>query len=79
MQEPDGILDQYRQALKGADEKLQLALNQFIKVTKRFVWKFETGEFSEILANIGLSNAVFNSNTAQANPKHFKTTKSVLK
>jgi hypothetical protein len=59
MQKPDGPLVQYRLALNGAAEKLQPSKNPFVKVTKRFVWHFQKGEFSEILGKIGRSKAAF--------------------
>ncbi len=59
LQKPDGPLEMYRSALKSAEEKLEPSKNPFAKVTKRFVWYFQKGEFTEILAKIGRSKATF--------------------
>ncbi len=40
MQTPGGLLEMYRSALKGAEEKLQPAKNPLVKVTKRLGWHF---------------------------------------
>src|SRR5947207_1218874 len=59
LQKPDGPLEVYRSALKSAEEKLEPSKNPFAKVTERFVWYFQKGEFTEILAKIGRSKATF--------------------
>jgi hypothetical protein len=59
LQKPDGPLELYRSALKSAEEKLEPSKNPFAKVTERFVWYFQKGEFTEILAKIGRSKAIF--------------------
>jgi hypothetical protein len=59
LQKPDGPLELYRSALKSAEEKLEPSKNPFAKVTGRFVWYFQKGEFTEILAKIGRSKAIF--------------------
>jgi hypothetical protein len=59
LEEPDGPLELYRSALKSAEEKLKPSKNPFAKVTERFVWYFQKGEFTEILANIGRIKAIF--------------------
>lgn len=59
LQKPDGPLELYRSALKSAEEKLEPSKYPFAKVTERFVWYFQKGEFNEILAKIGRSKANF--------------------
>jgi hypothetical protein len=59
VQKPDGPLERYRSALKDVENKLQPSKNRFAKVTKQFVWYFQKGEFTEILAKIGRSKADF--------------------
>jgi hypothetical protein len=59
MQNPDGPLERYRLALKEVEDKLQHSKNRFATVTKRFVWYFQKGEFTEILGKIVRSKADF--------------------
>jgi hypothetical protein len=59
MDKPDGPLQMYRSALKVAEDKLQPSKNPFIKVTNRFVWYFQQGEFAEILSKINRSKSAF--------------------
>ena len=60
MEKVDGLLKLYRSTLDLAEDKLQPSRNRFGKVTKRFVWYFQRGEFAEILAKIGRIKADFN-------------------
>jgi hypothetical protein len=55
----DGPLQLYKSALEDAEKKLRPD-NRFIKVTQRFVWYFQRGEFDDIIGRIVRSHATFN-------------------
>jgi hypothetical protein len=55
----DGPLQLYKSALEDAEMKLRPD-NRFIKVTQRFVWYFQRGEFDDIIGRIVRSHATFN-------------------
>jgi hypothetical protein len=55
----DGPLQLYKSALEDAEKKLRPD-NRFIKVTERFVWYFQRGEFDDIIGRIDRSHAIFN-------------------
>jgi len=55
----DGPLQLYKSALEDAERKLRPD-NRFIKVTERFVWYFQRGEFDDIIGRIDRSHAIFN-------------------
>jgi hypothetical protein len=54
-----GPLQLYKSALEDAEKKLRPD-NRFIKVTQRFVWYFQRGEFDDIIGRIVRSHAAFN-------------------
>lgn len=74
MQKPDSPLELYRSVLKSAEEKLEASKNPFGKVTEPFVWYFQKGEFTLILAKIGRSKSTFDTllNLYPAYPTEFK-------
>jgi hypothetical protein len=55
----DGPLQLYKSALEDAEKKLRPD-NRFIKVTQRFLWYFQRGEFDDIMQRIVRSHATFN-------------------
>jgi len=56
----DGPLQLYKSALEDAEKKLRPHDKRFIKVTQRFVWYFQQGEFDDIIQRIVRSHAAFN-------------------
>jgi hypothetical protein len=60
IQKSHGPLEQYKAALEDAEKKLRPSSNRFIKVTQRFVWYFQQGEFGDIIQRIIRSNEAFN-------------------
>jgi hypothetical protein len=59
MEQPDGPLEILESALKKLETKAQPSNNRFVKVTSRFIFHFEKGEYEEILREIGTSKANF--------------------
>jgi hypothetical protein len=58
IQQPKGPLQLFKSALQILENKAKPSNNRFMKVTKRFIFHFEKGEYEEILAKIerGKSN-----------------------
>jgi dTDP-4-amino-4,6-dideoxygalactose transaminase len=52
-------LELFKSALEEAEKKLRPSSNRFIKVTQRFIWDFQQGEFADIIQRIVRSNEAF--------------------
>jgi len=59
LQQPKGPLELFKSALQTLENKAKPSNNRFMKVTKRFIFHFEKGEYEEILAKIERSKSNF--------------------
>jgi hypothetical protein len=59
MERPDGPLQVLESVLKKLEAKAKPSNNRFVKVTSRFIFHFEKGEYEEVLREIGTSKANF--------------------
>jgi len=59
LQQPKGPLELFKSALQALENKTKPSNNRFMKVTKRFIFHFEKGEYEEIFAKIERSKSNF--------------------